>query len=319
MSPLPPLITLEEHYASRNLLTSRAVDDFSYVLSKLTNLAEERIADMDAGDVTLQILSHVAVNAPSPELARSTNDELYAAIQHHTNRLAGFAILPMADPQDAAEELTRTTKELHFVGALVDNHLDGRFYDDPFFWPVFERAQELDVPIYIHPTFPSENTKQQYQGNYSENTAHMLGIAGWGWHADTGLHILRLFASGLFDSFPRLKIIIGHMGELLPFQLDRIFPMSERWGKHVRGLRQVWQENICVTTSGMFSLAPLACLLKMSPVEHVMFSVDYPFSKNETGRKFLEEVKESGLVSANDFENIAYRNAERLLKVKAMQ
>ncbi|KAJ3732426.1 putative metal-dependent hydrolase [Lentinula guzmanii] len=319
MTTLPLVITLEEHYVSPDLLAQRAVDDYSYVLPKLTNLGEERIKDMDAGSVTLQVLSHAAVNAPSSHLARSTNDKLSAAIEHHSKRLAAFAILPMADPHDAADELSRATKELYFVGALINNHLDGRFYDDPFFWPVFERAQELDVPIYIHPTFPSENTKQQYEGNYPESTAYWLGIAGWGWHADTGLHILRLFASGLFDKFPALKIIIGHMGELLPFQLDRIVPMSERWGKHERGLRQVWRENIWVTTSGMFSLAPLACLLHASPVEHIMFSIDYPFSSNETGQKFLEEVKKSGLVSEEDFEKIAYRNAERLLKVRAIE
>ncbi|KAJ4468604.1 2-amino-3-carboxymuconate-6-semialdehyde decarboxylase [Lentinula edodes] len=318
MSPLPPVITLEEHYAAPNLLALRPLDEFSYVLPKLINLDEERITDMDAGAVTLQVLSHVATAVPSPDLARSTNDELYATIQKHPKRFAAFAILPMADPSDAAAELSRATKDLHFVGALIDNHLDGRFYDDVFFWPVFERAQELDVPIYIHPTFPAENTKQQYQGNYPESTAYMLGIAGWGWHADTGLHILRLFASGLFDKFPRLKIIIGHMGELLPFQLDRIVPISERWGNQ-RGLRQVWRENIWVTTSGMFSLAPLACLLKMSPVKHVLFSIDYPFSKNETGKQFLEEIRKSGLVSEDDFEGIAYKNAEQLLKVKAAQ
>ncbi|KAJ3806932.1 putative metal-dependent hydrolase [Lentinula lateritia] len=314
----PPVITLEEHYASPSLLALRPLNEFNYVLPKLTNLDEERITDMDAGAVTLQVLSHVATAVPSPDLARSTNDELYAAIQKHPKRFAAFAILPMADPSDAAAELSRATKDLHFVGALIDNHLDGRFYDDVFFWPVFERAQELDVPIYIHPTFPAESTKQQYQGNYPESTAYMLGIAGWGWHADTGLHILRLFSSGLFDKFPRLKIIIGHMGELLPFQLDRIVPISERWGNK-RGLRQVWRENIWVTTSGMFSLAPLACLLKMSPVEHVLFSIDYPFSKNETGQQFLEEIRMSGLVSEDDFEGIAYKNAERLLKVKAAQ
>ncbi|KAF5389073.1 hypothetical protein D9757_004975 [Collybiopsis confluens] len=315
MSPLPPVITLEEHYISPQL-NHNAVERFANILPMLENLEGRRLADMDAGSVTLQVLSHAAVEAPSPEVARSVNDELYAAIQKHPKRLAAFAVLPMGDPHAAAEELARTTRDLHFVGALVNNHLDGRYYDDPFFWPVFERAQALDVPIYIHPFFPAGNSKSQYQGNFSANTSFSLGMAGWGWHADTGLHVLRLYASGLFEKYPRLKIVIGHDGELLPFQLDRIVPMTQGWDQRQRGLRQVWRENIWVTTSGMFSLAPFACLLKVTPVEHVMFSVDYPFSTNEMGKKFLEEVRDSGLVTAEEFKAIAYQNAERLLKVE---
>lgn len=242
MSPLPPIITLEEHYLSPLFSPPKFNAELGLVVPKLSDLHEERIANMDAGSVTLQVLSHVPVDptAPSTDLARSMNDELHVAIQSHPKRLAAFAILPMENPNEAADELTRTTKELHFVGALINNHLNGRFYDDAFFWPLFERAEALDVPIYIHPTFPDENTLPQYQGNYSERAAFMLGISAWGWHADTGLHILRLFASGLFDKYPKLKIVIGHMGEMIPYMLDRIVPMSERgWGQRERGLRQV--------------------------------------------------------------------------------
>ncbi|KAF5389143.1 hypothetical protein D9757_004981 [Collybiopsis confluens] len=316
-SSLPPIITLEEHYIS-----PRFLDETDSLLSRflppLQNLGEQRLAALDAGSVTLQVLSHVPIETPSAEIARSTNDELYTAIQKHPKRLAAFSILPMGDPHAAADELTRTTKDFHFLGALINNHLNGRFYDDPFFWPVFERAQELDVPIYLHPTFPANNTKSQYEGNYPSSTAFWLGSGAWGWHADTGLHVLRLFASGLFDKFPRVKIVIGHMGELLPFQLDCIIPMSQGWGQQERGLRQVWKENIWVTTSAMFSLAPFACLLKVTPVDHIMYSVDYPFASNETGKKFLEEVRESGLLDAEEFEGFTYRNAERLLKVQVL-
>lgn len=239
MSPLPPVITLEEHYLSPQLSSPEDTKKFPGVLDKLTELHDKRITDMDAGSVTLQVLSHSAVDTPSTDLARSANDELSIIIQRYPKRLGAFAILPMANPQEAADELSRTTRDLKFVGALINNHLDGRFYDDTFFWPVFERAQELDVPIYIHPAFPSEKTVPQYQGNYPESTAFSLGMAGWGWHADTGLHVLRLFASGLFDKYPKLKIVIGHMGELIPYMLDRIVIMSNGWGKRERGLRQV--------------------------------------------------------------------------------
>jgi len=194
---------------------------------------------------------------------------------------------------------------------------NGQFYDDERFWSVFEKAQELNVPIYIHPTFASDSMMEHYKGNYSDSVAIALSAFGWGWHSETGLHILRLFASGLFDRFPKLKIIIGHMGELLPFQLDRILAVAERWDKKERDLAEVWRNNIWITTSGMFSLPPLECLLKTTSIDHVMYSVDYPFSSNEKGLKFFEEIEKSGLISGKDLELFAFRNAENLLGVKA--
>jgi predicted TIM-barrel fold metal-dependent hydrolase len=223
----------------------------------------------------------------------------------------------MNEPGTAANELERCVKDHGFVGALVDNHLDGEFYDNKRFWPVFEKAEELDVAIYIHPTFASEEMMGYYKGNYDDSVAMALSAFGWAWHTETGLHILRLFASGLFDRFPKLKIVIGHMGELLPFQLDRILAQSERWGKRERGLREVWRNNIWITTSGMFTLPPLACLLQTTSIDHVLYSVDYPFSANEKGFAFIEEIVKSGLIAGEDLEKFSYRNAEALLGVKA--
>jgi predicted TIM-barrel fold metal-dependent hydrolase len=158
---------------------------------------------------------------------------------------------------------------------------------------------------------------EHYKGNYDDSVALALSAFGWGWHAETGHHVLRLFASGLFDKYPKLKIIIGHMGELLPFQIDRIAGRAKRWGNRERDLMEVWKNNIWITTSGMFSLAPLACLLQTTTIDHVLYSVDYPFSSNETGMKFFEEIKKSGLISADDLDKFAFKNAEVLLKVKA--
>jgi predicted TIM-barrel fold metal-dependent hydrolase len=223
----------------------------------------------------------------------------------------------MSEPAAASKELERCVKHHSFVGALVDNHIDGQFYDDERFWPVFEKAQELDVPIYIHPSFASEAMMEHYKGNFDDSVALALSAYGWAWHTETGLHILRLFASGLFDRFPKLKIVIGHMGEMLPFQLERILSISERWGKRDRGLGEVWRNNIWITTSGMFSLPPLACLLQTTSIDHVLYSVDYPFSANEKGLKFVEEIEKSGLIVGEDLEKFSFRNAESLLGVKA--
>jgi predicted TIM-barrel fold metal-dependent hydrolase len=155
-----------------------------------------------------------------------------------------------------------------------------------------------------------------YKGNYGEKSATALSAFGWGWHAETGLHILCLYCSGLFDRYPKLKIIIGHMGELLPFQIERVILSSRIWGRQ-RGLGEMWRGNIWITTSGMFALAPLACLLQTTTTDHVLYSVDYPFSSNENGKQFIDEIQGSKLMTEVEFEMFAYRNAESLLKIKA--
>ncbi|RDL35850.1 Uncharacterized protein BP5553_06462 [Venustampulla echinocandica] len=319
---MPPLITLEEHYSSPKVLESNKTISALYnnfpphLLHKLDSLGDERIQDMDEGMVSLQVISHGPGEA-TPPVCAAANDDLAAAISKNPTRLAGFAMITMSQPTAAARELTRCVKDLGFVGALVENHVDGQFYDDERFWPVFETAQELDVPIYIHPCFPAENMVGYYKGNYEDSVAVALGAYGWAWHSETGLHILRLFASGLFDRFPRLKIVIGHMGELLPFQLERIIVGSQRWAKRQRCLREVWRNNIWVTTSGMFTLPPLACLLQTTSIDHVLYSVDYPFSTTKTGLEFVEEIEKSGLIVGEDLEKFTFKNAEKLLGVKA--
>ncbi|PWY80998.1 putative metal-dependent hydrolase [Aspergillus eucalypticola CBS 122712] len=312
-----PLIALEEHYFSSAVTQDQKVDRYAsfppHIPVKLRAVGDDRIRDLDNGNIKLQILSH-APGIRSPPLCTAANDELASKISKHPTRLAGLAMLPMDDPADAVTELERCIRELHFVGALVDNHVNGEFYDNRRFWPVFQKAVELNVPIYIHPSFPAD--REQYEGNYSDRIATALSAFGWGWHSDTALCLLKLFASGFFDCFPEAKIIIGHMGEMIPFQLERIITVADTWGLK-RGFRQVWKENIWVTTSGMFALPPLQCLLQTTDISHVLYSVDYPFSSNEKGLAFVEEVQRSGLLSEDDFKKFAFRNAETLLGVKA--
>lgn len=324
-----PLISLEDHFVSPTVRAAAEQDNYVHfppkVMTQLLSLDAERITEMDAGKVTLQIVSHAPINA-SLENCRTANDELAEGVKKNPTRLGGFAMLPMSDPQGAATELERCVKSLGFAGALINNHLDGEFYDDAKFWPVFAKAEELDIPIYIHPTFATEDELDiTYRGNYSEGIAKIISGRGWGWHTETGLHVLRLFSSGLFDAHPKVKLIIGHMGELLPFQLDRIYPMTEGAGSggifgHIkRGLREVWKENIWVTTSGMFTLAPFACLLRTTDISKIMFSVDYPFADNRNGLKFMEALIESKMVSEKEVEMISYQNAQDLLGVKAIR
>lgn len=156
----------------------------------------------------------------------------------------------------AVKELERCVKVLHFLGALVDNHVNGEFYDNERFWTIFEKAEELDVPVYIHPSFPADDISDHYKGNYHDKIDLALSAFGWGWHSETALSILKLFASGFFDRYQKIKIVIGHMGEMIPLQLERIITVTEKWGMK-RGLREVWTENIWTTTSGMFALPPV--------------------------------------------------------------
>lgn len=223
------------------------------------------------------------------------------------------------DPDASAAELERTVKHLNFVGALIDCHVDGKYFDGDEYDSLWAMAEKLDVPIYIHPTWPSDDMNPRYQGNFTAGAARSLGASGWGWHNEVGLHTLRLFAAGKFDKFPKLKIIIGHFGEMIPFMLQRICNLSVRWGDRQRNFKQVWDENIWITTSGVWSLDPLRCILHNTKVDHILYSVDYPFEKNENGLKWIEDLERSGLVTQEQLEMIAYKNSERLLGVKAPQ
>ncbi|KAK3710473.1 hypothetical protein LTR37_010316 [Vermiconidia calcicola] len=321
---VPPLITLEEHFfstAAMDTLDDKMVEQFKHIpglKDKLTDADELRLEEMEKGKVSFQVISHACIaGAPSPSVCREGNDELAGHIQKHPDRFAGFAVLPMSDAEKSAKELERSIKQLGFVGAMVDNHVHGKYYDGSEYDVFWKMAQDLDVPIYLHPTWPSDNMNPQYTGNFSDGASRSMGASGWGWHTETGLHILRLFAAGVFDKFPNLKMIIGHMGEMLPFQLQRICNLSVRWGDHKRKLRQVWDENIWITTSGVWSLDPLRCILGNTKVDRILFSVDYPFEKNENGLKWIEELEHSGLVTEEQLEMIAYKNSEKLLNVKA--
>ncbi|KFY57788.1 hypothetical protein V496_06335 [Pseudogymnoascus sp. VKM F-4515 (FW-2607)] len=324
----PPLIALEEHFYSNAVFASigekfqstlKAVPGLS---EALLDLGDGRLAAMDRGKISLQVISHAFTpGGPSVESCQKGNDELAAGIAQssQSHRYAALAVLPVGDPAESARELERSVSMLNFVGALIDNHANGTHFDSAAYDVLWEKASELDVPIYLHPTWPSASMAEQFQGEYPIPVAVSLGAAGWGWHSDVGLHVLKLFAAGVFDRFPKLKIVVGHMGEMLPFMLERCIDMSTRWagwGSRDRPLREVWDENIWITTSGSWSLAPMKCILENTRVEHIMYSVDYPFESNERGLEWFQQLEESGMLNNEQLEMIAYRNAEDLLKVK---
>ena len=315
------LITLEEHYRAPMLKSVGALPDpppgtpLAAIQAKLDDVGDQRLADMDAGGVDVQVLSHGAPGteqlepADAVRLAREANDYLANAIAPHPDRLKAFATLPTAAPEHAADELERAVEQHGFKGALINGHVRGRFLDDRHFWPIFEKAERLGVPIYLHPTPPPPPVREAYYGGLPPRIAQTLSMAGWGWHVETGLHVLRLITGGVLDEYPALQIIVGHMGEALPFFLARSSRVLRQQAGLSRPLEDYVAANFHFTTSGMFTYPPLACLLEVVGADRVMFSVDYPYSSNEEGRDFVLGAP----ISEADREKLAFANAERLL------
>ncbi len=231
---------------------------------KIADLGSLRLKDMDAGGIDLQVISHTSagiVPIPGEEgirLAREANDQLAAAVAAHPTRFAGFATLPMAEPGAAAEELERSVRSLRFKGAMINGTTNGRFLDDPCFLPILERAVTLDVPIYIHPAVPPAAVREAYYTGFDPAVNFVLGTSGWGWHSEVGIHALRLILAGVFDRLPSLQIIIGHMGEMIPFMLARIHNVLTPVAKNLqRPVPEYFLQNFYITNSGFFTDPPL--------------------------------------------------------------
>ena len=323
------LITLEEHYRSErvNKEIGEAGDYFRAAnsagermaagrLANLSELGERRLGDMDRAGIDMQVLSHTH---PSPEilpaaraipLCRIVNEELGEAVARYPKRFAAFATLPVADPQAAAKELEWAVGT-GFKGALINGVTQGRFLDDPFFTPLLGCAEALGVPIYIHPAPPPEAVREAYFSGLEPWLARILSIAGWGWHAEVGLHTVRMIANGVFDRHPKLQIIIGHMGEMIPFFLARINEVVTPFAKIEKDFAAYFHSNIHITTSGIFTAPPFDLCLAVVGIDRLLFSVDYPYAPNEAGRGFLEKIT----LAPVDFEKFTHGNAERLLGI----
>jgi len=274
----------------------------------------------------MQVVSHASDPAvlDQPSLIAQSNDQLATAISNATDRLAGFAVLPMAFPELAAAELERCVKTHGFLGALIDTHLaNGTYYDGDAYRLFWAKAVELDVPIYLHPVWPNAALfstpgsgiyAPAVPPDFPAATAVNLATVAWGWHQDAGLHFLRLYSAGVFAEFPQLKIILGHMGEMLPFMLERADAFLSR-NTSRPSLVETYAQNVWVTTAGFFSLNPLGTILRNTAIDRILYSVDYPFGNSEQGRAFMMNLKTSGLVNSTEWDMIAFKNAQKLLKL----
>lgn len=329
------IITLEEHYATPAFIegpgkhlknpdqasaaNSPLIASRPHLVDQLMDIGSGRIAEMDTAGIDMQVLS---LTSPGVEqldateavkIARDSNDRLADAVQQYPGRFAGLAALPTTSPDTAAEELEHLVREHDFKGAVINGHIQGRYLDDEFFWPILERAEELQVPIYLHPTPPLQPViENAYKGNYSRDVISMFAAAAWGWHIETATHVLRIVLSGALDEYPHLQLVIGHLGEALPFMLQRIdSTLPRELTKLDRSMSNYLRENIYYTFSGFNYIPPFLNLLLQVGTDRIMFSADYPYSSMRSAHTFLDQLP----VSASDKEKIAHRNAERLLRL----
>ncbi len=320
-------ITLEEHFTHPAFLAgpgrrvneqAKMTTNFGYgkFIEELSDLGDKRIAEMDTAGIDVQVLSHPIIQqlnaVEAVELAREANDYLAEAVRRYPKRFAGFATLPIAAPNIAAEELERMVNEHGFKGGYITGHTRGRYLDDKFFWRILERAEALKVPLYIHPTPPPEPVIEAYYAGFSPEVTSGLSRAAWGWHIETAVHVLRLILSGAFDQFPGLQIMIGHMGEALPFMMPRIDNvLSPNITKLNHPVVDYLRENIYYTFSG-FNFTPTFLNLYLQVgADRIMFSADYPYSPMAQARNFLDQLP----VSPVDKHKIAHGNAERILRL----
>jgi uncharacterized protein len=270
---------------------------------------------MDAAGIDVQVLSLTSPGTEQLEaseaigVAREANAFLSDAVQANPTRLAGFAALPTAAPNEAAKELEQMVRRHKFKGAVINGHARGRYLDDKFFWPILECAESLGVPVYLHPTQPPQPAIEALYGGFSPLVNDMLAGAGWGWHIETAVHLIRMILGGVFDRFPRLQVVIGHMGETLPFMLQRLDVMPVAATGLKNPVSFYLRENVHYTFSGFNFTSNFLLLLLQVGIERIMFSADHPYASMVQARTFLDQLP----ISAADRERIAHGNAERLL------
>ena len=316
-------ITLEEHFFANSFREHMNKNNRGGSMpggpglqAKLSDLSSTRLQDMDASGIDFQVISHSVIDTSwlstkeNIELTRAANDQLAEAIAAHPDRLAGFAMLPMSDPTAAVVEMKRAISSLGFKGIMVNGTTNGLFLDDSSFLPILEQAVALNVPVYIHPAEPPAAVRNAYYLGFEPQVNFFLSTSSWGWHSETAIHALRLILSGVFDRLPTLQVIIGHMGEMIPFMLDRINNTLAPAARNLqRRLPDYFLQNFSITTSGFFTDPPLLLALQVMGADRILFSVDYPYSTNEQGRTFLDHAS----ISPADKEKISHLNAERLL------
>ncbi len=319
-------IVLEEHFIAPEYVHYTmpyykffGEDAIRHILAKLSDFDNQRLEGMDQAGIDMAVISLTSPGVqgePNAEIAvtaaRRANEILAEKIAKHPTRFRGFAHLPLQDPEAAALELRRCVKDYGFVGTLINGQTGGHYLDEERYAPLWQAIQDLDVPLYLHPSdfFQTPHNLVGYES---------INNAIWGWTVETATHALRMIFGGVFDRFPKAKLILGHMGETLPYLLWRFDSQTSLRQKLVKGSvtlkklpSEYIKENVLVTTSGVFSDGPLLCALDALGENSILFSVDYPYESMDAATKFIDEAP----ISESVREQICYKNAQRILKIQ---
>ena len=331
------IITVEEHFHHPEVIArvqelagpppvvpddgfGRFLQDFMPEKDSAERLGGHRLAHMDRVGIDIQVVSHGA-NSPSSldhpeavELCRRVNDNLAQQISEHPTRFRGFATIPLHDPAAAADEMRRCVNELGFVGTLIMGTCGGLFLDDERFDPVLAAAEEVDLPIYVHPGLPQAPVSTAYYaGNWPAAVHFLFSGPAFGWHAEAGIHVLRLILSGALDRHPSLKLLSGHWGEFVAGWLDRL-DETIGWGTHLdRTVSEYYREHVWATPSGMYSQNQLKFILAEIGAERIIYSEDFPYVVRDNVSDFLEQAE----LTDDQRDAIAHRNAENVMRIQA--
>lgn len=329
------IITIEEHLAGAPInryLEKYAAEDAPYTPyahkkgrpyeadpELFGDLDKCRIEDMNRHGIRMQILScpvksQLLPPGEAPGIVSETNDYVAQVVKKHPDRYGAFALLPWSAPQEAAKEAERA-KKMGFQGVLLAGRASGgtKFLDDKQFLPILEACEALELPIYVHPAAPLKAVQEAYYGGLGDEVSARLSLHGWGWHNEAGIEVLRMILAGRLEQFPKLQLIAGHWGEMLPFFLSRL---DQSMPTFVTGLErtvtETFKQNVYVTPSGIFDYPQLKFCVEVLGAERIIHSVDCPFISNDGAKAFIENAP----ITDAEKELIAYKNAERLLKLR---
>ena len=335
LRPPPSIISIEEHYSLPPWLLKKhnvqEVDtgyppempmmQYSQPRMQLTDGMRSRLADMDRGNIAMQILSltgntKFANHEDEIAFAQDVNDNLADQIANSNapHRFRAFAYMPMRSPKNAAVELERCVTQHGMLGALICGQTDGKFLDDTDFAPILSKAQDLNVPIYVHPSFPPPNVVQAYYRGLPGALGTILASCGFGWHAEAAIHVLRLVLSGTLDQYPDLNIITGHHGQMLPIMLQRMDNLYKNLRPGRRSVTQTIREQLYVSFAGMYTVPNVKLAIEQFGVDHIMWSCDYPWLPAEDTRGFARILHD--VLHPTDLRKICQTNAEHLLNIQ---
>jgi uncharacterized protein len=320
------LIAIEEHFLTKavNDEWKKDKDDpihklhFGEIENRLGEIGSSRLQLMEETGIDVQVLSLTSpslhnLGSESINIAIQTNDYVSEIIKKTPERFQGFATLPMFAPKEATKELERSVKNLGLKGAMLCGRTLEKNLDHKDFWELFECAENLGIPLFIHPQIPQKGVRDIYYSGFDELTNLAFSTFGLGWHYEAGIQFVRLVLAGVFDRFPNLQIILGHLGEVILFYTERLASL-DRATKLNKPFIDYIRQNLYVTSSGMFSHSYLQRSIEIIGTDRILFSTDYPYQyrKGREARNFLEAIE----LSKEDKEKFAFANWERLTNAK---